>query len=103
MVKVIQKCIAGGGNLKCDHTYVKDSLPYWEALLKGYPRLFRQRKMAYYWDSSRLGRNTSSSEGIQYLVKGNTSYEEVRKELVKIKKELEEGTFSPEVEKKKKK
>jgi hypothetical protein len=103
LVKVVQKCIDSGTNLKMDHSYVKASLPYWEAIMKGYPRLFRQYKLPYYWDTSRLNGGGANSEGLQYLVAGNTSYKVIREELVKIKKELETGTFDPTPAKKKSK
>lgn len=89
LVKVIQK-IPANHQLISDHTYVKNSLPYWKAIMTGYPRLFRKRKMPYYWDTARFsGSSTGGAEGLQYLVKGDTQYAEVRKELLKIKKELD--------------
>jgi len=81
--------------LKMDQTYVKSSYPYWEAIMKGYPRLFRKRKMEYYWDTQRLNGNEGGYEGIQYLVGGDTKYKEVRAELLTIKKELDAKTFKP--------
>lgn len=90
LVELTKKVIGSGRNLKHDQSYVSGSLPYWEAIMKGYPDLFRKHKMPYYWDTSRLGGgNSGSSEGIQYLVSGNTKYTEIRQELVKIKKALD--------------
>jgi hypothetical protein len=89
LVKVIEKVISSGTSLKYDHSYVKSSMPYWEALMKGYPDLFRQHKMPYYWDTSRLGGSSGGSEGIQYLVNGDTRYTDVRKKLLEIKRDLE--------------
>jgi hypothetical protein len=94
LYKILADVTSGGKSgqdqkLASDNSYVKDSLPYWEALMKGYPRLFRKRKMPYYWDTSRLNGGSGGSEGIQYLVKGSTQYGEVREELLKIKKELD--------------
>lgn len=72
-----------------DTSYVNGSMPYWEAIMKGYPRLFRQRKIQYYWDPDRLSNNSSGgSEGIHLLTNGSTYYKEIRAELLKIKKEL---------------
>ena len=91
---ILEKIIKEGDRnsdkaLKSDNSYVRDSLPYWEALMKGYPRLFRKRKMPYYWDTGRLSGSSGGSEGIQYLVKGSTQYGEIRTELLKIKAELD--------------
>lgn len=72
-----------------DQHYVTSSLPYWEALMVGYPEVFRQRKITYYWDNKRIGGNGGSSEGIQYLVSGDTSYTEARNKVLEIKKNLE--------------
>jgi len=89
LVKVVSK-ITGAGGLRTDNTYVKDSLPYWEAIMTGYPKLFRKRKLPYYWDTGRLSRDSmGGAEGVQYLVKGDTRYTEVRKELLVIKKQLD--------------
>ncbi|MDX1314238.1 MAG: hypothetical protein R3356_01945 [Eudoraea sp.] len=90
LVAKVKKIMGSGHALKTDHGYVKDSYPYWEAVLTGYPDLFRKRKMPYYWDTSRLGGSSMpSSEGIQYLVKGDTRYTEVREKLIQIKKKLD--------------
>jgi len=90
LVKVIQKILKSGQTLKLDAGYVSSSLPYWEAIMKGYPDLFRQRKIQYYWDTGRLdGATNGGAEGVEYLVNGNTRYTEVRKEMLKIKKELD--------------
>jgi hypothetical protein len=90
LVKTIKKITDSGPSLKSDQSYVLNSLPYWEAIMKGYPDLFRKHKLPYYWDTSRLGGSVNGgSEGIQYLVNGNTKYTEIRQELMKIKKNLE--------------
>lgn len=88
LVDVITKAVKGK-LLKNDHGYVTDSMPYWEAIMKGYPRLFRQRKLPYYWDTDRINGQGAFSEGIQYLTRGDTKYTEVRKEMLKIKNELD--------------
>jgi len=93
LIKILDDSAKKADKLTIDHTYVMDSYPYWEALLKGYPRLFRQRKMPYYWDTKRLDGSSGGSEGIQYLVKGHTQYGEIRKELLVIKKEIETKKF----------
>ena len=88
LVKVIQKVPAN--QLTTDSTYVSNSLPYWKAIMTGYPKLFRKRKLPYYWDTARLGGSSSGgAEGLQYLVKGDTQYKEIRKELLEIKKQLD--------------
>lgn len=90
LIATIEK-LTKSSNLKCDGPYVKGSLPYWEAIMKGYPRLFRKRKMDYYWNIERLTNsqsNSGSAEGIHLLTCGSTKYPEVRKELLKIKDEL---------------
>ena len=87
LVKVLQK--AGTRNLTTDSTYVSDSLPYWKAIMTGYPKLFRKRKLPYYWDTARLGGGNGSAEGLQYLVKGDTQYKDIRKELLEIKRQLD--------------
>lgn len=90
LVKVVQKALSSGQNLTSDHSYVKPCLPYWEAIMKGYPDLFRKHKMPYYWDTARLsGGSGGGSEGIQYLISGTTKYTEIREELLRIKKELD--------------
>jgi len=89
LVKVVSKALTSTTPLKSDGGYVKTSLPYWEAVMKGYPRLFRKRKLPYYWDSSRLNGSNGGAEGIQYLVNGDTQYTEIRQEVLKIKKELD--------------
>jgi hypothetical protein len=99
LVKLLDKLCKNNGEsnwtgLKSDQGYVKDSLPYWESIMRGYPRLFRARKMDYYWDTDRLGGSSGGYEGIQYLVGGNTKYTEVKDEMLKIKKELKAGTFT---------
>jgi hypothetical protein len=100
--KLLLDISSSGKTLKCDNGYVKDSVPFWEAVLKGYPRLFRARKMPYYWDTGRLNGSSGSSEGIQYLVKGTTQYSEIRTEMLKIQKELKDtGKVAPAPEKKK--
>jgi len=89
LVKLMAKIQKSGTNLKNDHNYVMTSVPYWKAIMKGYPKLFRKRKMPYYWDTSRIGGGSGGSEGIQYLCNGDTSYTEVREELLKIKADLD--------------
>jgi len=89
LVKVLQKISSSGKSLVTDDTYVKTSLPYWKAIMTGYPELFRKRKLPYYWDTARLGGRSGGAEGLQYLVKGDTQYTEIRKELLKIKKQLD--------------
>lgn len=89
LVKVLQKISSSGKSLVTDDTYVKTSLPYWKAIMTGYPELFRKRKLPYYWDTARLGGRNGGAEGLQYLVKGDTQYTEIRKELLKIKKQLD--------------
>ena len=88
LVSKLEK-ILKNDKLLIDTSYVRQSLPYWEAIMKGYPSLFRQRKIQYYWDTDRLSGNSSGgSEGIQMLTNGSTYYKEVRAELLKIQKEL---------------
>lgn len=90
LVAVIDKIDRSTKKLVTDSGYISSSKPYWEAIMKGYSRLFRKRKMVYYWDKERLGSgNNGGSEGIQNLVTGATSYTEVRKELNEIKKEID--------------
>ncbi len=90
LVKVVNKTLHSGKLLISDHTYVRDSLPYWEAIMTGYSTLFRQYKLPYYWDTKRLnGSAYGGAEGVQYLVKGDTKYTEIRQELLKIKKQLD--------------
>jgi hypothetical protein len=89
LVKIVSKITKAGG-LRTDSTYVKDSLPYWKAIMTGYPDLFRKRKLPYYWDTSRLtGDSLGGAEGVQYLVKGDTKYTDIRKKLLEIKKQLD--------------
>lgn len=88
LVNVITKAVKVK-NLKNDHGYVIGSMPYWEAIMKGYPRLFRQRKLPYYWDTDRINGQGAFSEGIEYLTHGDTKYTEIRKEMLKIKNELD--------------
>jgi hypothetical protein len=102
LCKVVDKALASGKNLKNDHTYVKTCRPYWEAIMRGYSRMFEQYKLPYYWDSSKVG-GRAGVEGINYLVTGDTAYTEMYRELKKIRKELEDGSFSPERKKKSKK
>ena len=84
------KVVGGATHLITDSTYVRDSLPYWKAIMIGYPELFRKRKLPYYWDTSRLGGDSlGGAEGVQYLVKGDTKYTEIRKKLLEIKKQLD--------------
>jgi len=90
LVKVVNAALNSGKSLVVDNNYVKSSLPYWEAIMVGYPKLFRKRKLPYYWDTGRLeGGGTGGAEGVQYLVKGDTKYTEIREELLKIKKQLD--------------
>ncbi len=90
LVAVIDKIDRSTKKLVTDNGYISSSKPYWEAIMKGYSRLFRKRKMVYYWDKERLGSgNNGGGEGIQNLVTGATSYTEVRKELNEIKKEID--------------
>jgi hypothetical protein len=89
LIKVLNKIFSSSSNLISDHSYVKDSMPYWEAIMTGYPKLFRKRKLPYYWDNARLGGNSGSAEGLQYLVKGDTKYTDIRSEMIKIKKQLD--------------
>jgi len=89
LVKVIKEATTGGHKLVYDHSYVRDSMPYWEAMMKGYSKMFRKRKMPYYWDKDRINGHEGSGEGIQYLVSGDTAYSEVRSQLLKIKRELD--------------
>ena len=90
LVKVLSKIVGGSNGLICDNRYVRDSLPYWEAIMTGYPKLFRKRKLPYYWDTARLSNNSiGSAEGLQYLVGGDTRYTDIRDELLKIKKQLD--------------
>jgi len=88
LVKVLEKIFAGKSQLQNDHSYVKTSMPYWEAIMKGYPDLFRQYKLPYYWNTQRIGGGSGGSEGLQYLCNGDTSYTDVRKKLLEIKKDL---------------
>jgi len=89
LVKVVGK-ITKSRNLITDNSYVKDSMPYWKAIMTGYPELFRKRKLPYYWDTGRLsGDSLGGAEGVQYLVKGDTKYTEIRKKLLEIKKQLD--------------
>jgi hypothetical protein len=89
LVKIVGKITKAGG-LRIDNTYVKDSLPYWKAIMTGYSELFRQRKLAYYWDTGRLsGDSLGGAEGVQYLVKGDTRYTKIREKLLDIKKQLD--------------
>jgi len=90
LVKMLQKLPAGGRQLVQDATYVRDSLPYWKAIMTGYPKMFRKRKLPYYWDTARFeGGSTGSAEGLQYLVNGTTQYKDIRKEMLEIKKQLD--------------
>lgn len=89
LVKVVTKASKSSSRLIMDHSYVTESVSYWKAIMLGYPELFRKRKLPYYWDTSRLDRSTSGSEGLQYLISGNTSYTEVRKALLKFKLQLD--------------
>ena len=89
LVKLLRK-LQSSKPLHMDNTYVKDSLPYWKAIMTGYPKLFRKRKLPYYWDTARFsGSSTGGAEGLQYLVNGSTQYKEIREELLKIKKQLD--------------
>ena len=95
LVKLMETLTVKAPFLVVDQAYVEASFPYWEAIMRGYPRLFRRRKIQYYWDTTRLGESAGSYEGLQYLVKGDTRYKEVRNELLVIKNELDEKTFKP--------
>ncbi|MGD9157699.1 MAG: hypothetical protein PVG39_04790 [Desulfobacteraceae bacterium] len=57
--------------------YVNNSVDYWPVMVKGYPKLFRNKKMQYYWSNERLAAS-SYSEGLNRLIKGSTSYDEIK-------------------------
>lgn len=74
--------------LKSDHHYVKDSFKFWKTLMLGYPKLFRKRKLEYYWGTNRINGSSGYSEGVNYLVTGDTAYSEVYSELLKVHENL---------------
>ena len=91
LIDLMQSLRKSSPVLQRDHEYVMTSMPYWEAILAGYPELFRKRKITYYWSPERLTeKNMAAYEGIQSLVTGNTKYSGLTDKLKKIQKELDQ-------------
>lgn len=81
-----------GKNIKRDSGHVRVTLPWWRFILRGYPDLFRQYKLPYYWSLERVpgvGHN-GYGEGISRLCDGSTKFTAARDKLRKIKAKLEE-------------
>lgn len=75
-----------------DKNYLLNSLPFWRAIMLGYPKIFRQKKIAYYWNEERFGDDKpirTSADGLDRLVTGRTSYKEAYRQLMAVKKELD--------------
>jgi len=77
-------------NLKRDGHHVGATLQWWRFILKGYPDLFRQYKLPYYWSLARIPGNYSEGygEGIARLCDGTTKYKEAWQKLQEIKEKL---------------
>jgi hypothetical protein len=93
LVKLLGNLTSSGNHLKRDTDYVRNTFSFWRALMVGYPKLFRKRKITYYWDTARLQQRRNDyegyGEGIARLCSGNTEYKEVYQKLIEIKKDLE--------------
>jgi hypothetical protein len=75
-----------------DHTYIIGTFPYWEALLVGYPDLFRQYKITYYWGLKNINAGDMSGsygEGISKFCNGGTNWTDLYNKMITIKKKLD--------------
>ena len=85
------KLISGLGSLQRDNSHVTKTLPYWEAILKGYPEIFEKKKIEHYWEGARIGNtgNGNGGEGISMFCSGSTNYKNARERMLKVKNDLD--------------
>jgi hypothetical protein len=79
-----------------DHTYIVGTFPYWEAMLVGYPDLFRKYKITYYWGLKNVNASDFSGsygEGISKFCGGGSNWTSLYKDMIKIKKKLDNETI----------
>jgi hypothetical protein len=78
-------------SLKRDGHHVQSTLPWWRVVLRGYPDLFRQYKLPYYWSLERIPghHDDGYGEGIARLCDGSTKFAAAHQKLKEIKQKLE--------------
>lgn len=89
MKKACLKRLESKKTFVSDHGYIVNSLPYWEALFRGYPQLFEKKKLNYYWEPGRFQNDGGYGEGIDRLVRGATTYTGLYKQLTTLKEKFE--------------
>jgi len=81
---------AKGAQFSYDHGFIRQSFPYWEAIIRGYPQLFEKKKINHYWDYNRINSHTNNKgEGIDKLSRNNSEYRGLFDELKKLKTEFD--------------
>jgi hypothetical protein len=73
-----------------DSGYIKQSFPYWEAIVRGYPELFEKKKLEHYWAYERIHTASSNlSEGIDKLSRNRSEYDGLYENLKKLKNKFD--------------
>lgn len=72
-----------------DESQVRSTYQYWKAMVVGYPELFRQYKITYYWDVNKLAGESGYGEGIYRLCTGGTKFPKIYDKLKEIRTQLE--------------
>ena len=75
-----------GSRFSHDTGYIRQSFPYWEAIIRGYPQLFEKKKLEHYWSYELIGSTGSNlGEGIDKLTRNDSSYAGLYDELKQLK------------------
>lgn len=77
-------------SFKRDGVHIRGTYKYWKAMILGYPHLFEQYKLSYYWDSDRVPGVSSNGygEGILKLCQKQTAYTEARIKLEEVQTDI---------------
>lgn len=85
----MEKILLSISRFNSDDNNIRNTLPYWKALMVGYPEIFEKRKITYYWSLDRLNTGTNGyGEGILRLCDGSTQFKEAHEALMKVHKNL---------------
>lgn len=88
-VKLILDKFSKGQSVPTDNSWLRHTAKYWPVVLKGYPQMFRSKKITYYWSPARLeNASYGYSEGIYKLCYGNTQWKEKHQELMTIARKM---------------
>lgn len=83
----MMKIINSKDNWTRDAQHIVNTREYWKALALGYPYLFEQYKMTYYWSRDQL-HNEGYGEGILKLCSGKTNFPGAYTDLNKVKVDI---------------